>query len=232
MKNVIKLIPLIIFFGMCSKKAPEEEVSSMFSKNFIQCYGIVESLECIYYQEISNLIFLNVRGDGILNSKFSSYGNPNSQELFKKFAEQWGDTCYNSIVPIGSQHSVIADEFTINNITCDKDFNNYLAGESLNGIIEFIGKSCYKFVKSGYKDKFDWNTYNWQPFVYYADDPIDGYHLIKKRLSEITSEDMVLLYPSIVLEFTEKPVAGDYVFTINFTLKGKEILDSVSVKFK
>lgn len=166
---------------------------------FQKIYFIVDETMMRKNEKYYDVIEIYFRGEDI-----RQFENP-SKEKFDALSILYKDIAYNKKMIPFSNYAVV-DTFLID-ITCDKDFNNYRAQTSLKEITEFIGTSPYNFIKSGYKDEYDWKTLNADMKKYKISGSRHyGYHSVNKKLSEITVSDMQLLNPIAYLTFTEKPL--------------------------
>ena len=236
MKKIIVTLLLIMGINSCTSKEDSFCCDSQFSKSFIQVFVIAdeENTGCKYYAE-NDAIWLIIGGETVAANGYlgnylgnTNYGRP-AQELLNYYCEQFGDTCYNSGV-LRFENCAVVDVFFID-VTCNKDFNDYPAGSSLKEIIEFIGSSLFEFIESGYTKNFDWLSNVPSDIEKYPSIRKNGYHPIIKKLSEIEHSDMKLLDPISYLRFTEMPLPGDYIFTINFKSSDKEIVKNVNIRF-
>jgi len=127
-------------------------------------------------------------------------------------------------------HNVLADEFLSFDIISNLDFGSgYSAGTSLKNIAMFYGATAYPYINSKYK-----NSFLDPPFE--QGNPIleliyieMGYSPVIKLLSELTLEDMILLYPEVSIQFTEAPSVDNHTFTMTMVTKEKTITKSFDV---
>ncbi|MDR2926660.1 MAG: hypothetical protein LBV41_00405 [Cytophagaceae bacterium] len=219
-KNILFFVLVCILAG-CEEHKPIS--GAVFSKSFIQVYvTTVDSFGVQGYND--DAIRMWIKGENIDNVHDAL------DEAFKSISKQFGDTCYNrDVVPFINK--AIIEEFFIN-IACNKDFNDYPAGASLNEVVEFIGSSAYEYVKSGYVNESNWTEELINEYGKYTGIKRYGYHLVVKKLSELTVPDTKLLDPTwMYLNFLEKPSSGEYVFTVTVKTEDKVLQEDITVIF-
>ena len=228
MKNLLKLLPFFFVFVGCDEEKTEALDGTVFSESYIQVFVITDDVKFEYEKE-TEAIKVSFEGEEIANhAQTTNYGRP-AQDLFNDFCNKFGDTGYNRNV-VRFTYWAVVDEFSIE-VTCNEDFNGIPAGASLNEITGLIGTSAYGYVKSKYVDVFNWEDA--QMFDKYTLlGRHQGFHPVKKLLSELEPSDMTLLNNFAYLKFNEIPSSGEYVFTINFSSKDKEISKDISIKFE
>jgi hypothetical protein len=209
-------------FGGCVEEITEVEISGAgFCKAFVMVYYDIDCrTQCKFYATYDAIAV-----------GFLGYEIPFGVSSIT-LSRHYGDTCYNRIT-VPFRNAAVADEFTLN-VVCESDFGeNHPAGASLNDIIEFYGASAYEYVQSGYEQGFDWSNsapdgFDELPRMLVS----EGYYPIKKKLSELTMDDTKLLHPLAYLKFIEKPLPGEYIFTITFKSDKKEFIKTVTVNFE
>ncbi len=184
----------------------------MLSKSYIQRYIKATSFKG-YYQKDSQAIQIVMHGKAV--------GNQESAE-FIELINHFGDNTYYKKFPSAGPNVAIANEFSKIEIISNKDFNSKLtSGKSLAEVVKLYSVSPMKFINSKYTKPFDW--VNEQPYEFrkgvwseYAGiGYLEGYYPVLKTLSELTSDDMLLLHPRFFyLRFTEIPTIKEHTFTI------------------
>jgi len=229
MRRIINFFPFLLIFSGCFFEQKEPIDGTEFSKNFIQVYIVVDDMMQCFYDKSLNTINIFFDGEMVSQRGNTNYGNP-TEERFNALSNYYEDITFNrKLVPYINY--AVLDQFSIN-VTCDRDFNNYPAKTSLNEIIEFIGSSPYKFIKSGYNLKYDWSETEIEKYGKLGRIQKYGYHLVNKKMSEITISDMILLNQVAYLTFTEKPVSGEYTFTITLKSEDKEFVRNINITFE
>ena len=209
MKNFERLFSLclitIAIIG-CSK------MEYVWCNSFIEKYSYFNNLE---FNCISVAGKIGVQVEAYVNLTlekrtywYTCFYEKESIEGYMDLCRKHGDTSYtrHKIPTLGTLNTVYSYcDFTEISITSDSDYDSFHpAGQSLNDIIHFVAFSPNKFIRSGYKDKFDYRTatelsdYLWSighQLNYYGNwmKYPQPYHPIDKPASEITSEDLILL---------------------------------------
>lgn len=135
------------------------------------------------------------------------------------------------------------------NISSNVDFDStHPAGSKLNDLVRFISVSPDKFIQSGYKNYFDWDT-NCPPsfkreagmmnFIETADENSRSHYPIDQILSELKPSDMILtgfgdgrFIGYLLFESTPKK-NKTHLFTITVkTTDGRQFTKSINETFK
>lgn len=185
---------------------------------------------------------------------YTCWGGGESYEGYKDLCQKHGDTFYRPHkIPTAMgdpTNAYLYCDFIEVLITSDSDYDSsHPAGQSLNDIIHFVAFSPNKFIRSGYKDKFDYRTatglsdYLWsighqqRYYESWMKEP-QPYHPIEKSASEITSEDLILLghqyFDYLFWIFFEKEPDSPGTHNIKVTLhgdNGKVYENTVEVNF-
>ncbi|MDR1610500.1 MAG: hypothetical protein LBS08_03200 [Candidatus Symbiothrix sp.] len=98
-------------------------------------------------------------------------------------------------------------------VVSNADFDaQHPANSSLNDIIRFLSVSLYPYIISGYKNTFDWERDLPESFQcekslrqQVNQNEASCYHPIDKKLSELTSEDLILVDWNSFLVFEQQP---------------------------
>lgn len=166
----------------------------------------------------------NIRVYGsAFNQHFTWKSKESSKEVYDMLSKRNNDLSYNTqmgyIVGTHWGHAYAEDIASIN-VQSNSDFDEqHPAGISLNDVITLVSVSPKKFIDSSYQQTYNWDTNLSESFKSESKSQNFGngefslhYHPIEKKLSEITSSDMVLagfdIYCYAFLLFDSAPTAS------------------------
>ena len=239
---------LVLLLNGCSV------ISYRTCPSFVQVY---EHLYAIHLQEWSDherflLITAKTTGSGWY--AFNSEGE--MKEVYDDLCTKHNDLNYPHRVGLMNRHLPTDDifidtDFVSVSLVTDADYDAaHPAGADLSDIVRFISCSPYPFIKSGYSAYYHFDAGEfpegvediWSCYMGASeklkpewDNP---YHLIDKRLEDLTAEDLTLLGPGWpywigFLYFEELPsVPGSHSFTVRMTTDTGEVFeDSTTMTF-
>lgn len=160
--------------------------------------------------------------------------NSVSDETYLEKYGHYGDDHYNKHIIPGSNQAIV-NNFTGITIKCGKQFNSYPAAAPLDGIARLLACSPYKYIRSNYKSTFDWSD-NTPPELIFGKKIIDiearpEYHPVSGLLSELGSNNLILLNPLMYIELLEIPEEGTYKLYITFHEGDKKRTEWVTMEF-
>lgn len=172
---------------------------------------------------------------------------------FEDYCRKRGDVSYEQRISVHKGGSAftgptyLTEDFISVAVTSDTDYDDsHPAGTDLNDICRFMAFSPYRFIASGYRDRFDYGTSGLSAeFREFAKtrygslpDVALGCHPIDKPLSDVTLEDLKLLgldYPDCLfgLLLEKKPSSpGEHKMTVKIVSEsGKSYSASTIVTF-
>jgi hypothetical protein len=117
-------------------------------------------------------------------------------------------------------------------VVSNADFDiQHPANSSLNDIIRFISVSLYPYILSGYKDTYDWE-HN-LPESFHCEKQLREqanyneavcYHPVNKKLSELTSLDLILVDLKTFLVFEKQPdIVKEHELTVTIQLSDSKV---------
>lgn len=187
-----------------------------------------------------------IKVDLISGSNLGSVLSKGQQkEAFDRLCEKHGDTGYNREVRF-MKKAILCDYIDDNIIsvmvTSDSAYDeHHPANTDLGDVIEFLAVSPLKYIRSGYKDLYDWNNC---PLTEYEKSLYEiGYlsrelHLTKTNLSEVKKSNLELignglLYPAFYLKLLKMPyLSKEHTFTVTITIEdGRVFSDNVTISF-
>lgn len=204
MKNKTILFSLVALIACsCHFETHGEYDGAWYSESFIDGYLIPQEIR------ISDSTKNEFRFEGI-------YLSGEAKEKIKK---KYGDTTYKSML-VSPNDGIVTDFHRIE-ITSNIDFDSeHKAGELLNDIAMFHGKSAWKFIQAGSPKEQEDILYRY------------GYWPIDKLASEITGEDLILLHPDFSIQFAKQPEnPGTYLINIAFIGDGITIEKDMEMTF-
>ncbi len=135
---------------------------------------------------------------------FDEYFTPgHKSKEYSHYCDIFEDHGLNMYLSHNNQASVNSIESM--NIYSDSDFPSHKAGESLNDIVFARIETAKPFIDNNYPESL------------LEEDPIridgvrvlgphEGYSVVEKKLSELSSTDCTLMYRNFQLRFVEKPI--------------------------
>ena len=242
-KQLLHIIFVVLLNGLfvgCDKSIKDEEddccpenglIDRVFSETFVEMY--VPIPDYVYYGSATHYHRSKILDGTWTNSidilfivKGEEYIHPKNKnkDLFNALSQYHGDV-YNQYYPRYTYMywSVLAEGLLSIDITSTLDFGpDYPAGTSLKEIAKFTGTTPYPHIKSKYTTP-------------------ELYTPVVKLLSELTPEDMILLWDKMNIEFTRTAPAGKHTFTITYvtkdmtlpahTIEGRTIVHTFDMKF-
>ena len=208
---IILLVFLCIFSCENSTDVDNSNSNRRIQKAFVGDYIYPKSIILDYVIDREGDIVIMINTTGVVYSQHSS-NTSESYESYWKYANQYGDTTYNS----GSPPFPIACYTKLHHIdiVCDKDYDeNHKALASLGDITEYSSKSYRDYIQSFYKS---------------------GDMLITKLLSEMNGDDYLFLDAdgsmTLRIEGSKKLQQGEYKFTIIFvTEDNKTVKNDITI---
>lgn len=210
MKNIIILFILAITLCQCNN---ENEDGALYSKNFVQGYIELKSMD------ISTPINSN------LNIYLSGERITPTDKSFEYLSNTFGDIAYNRHIVPGTNYC-ISDTITSINIICETDYNtSHKSKSSLNNIIELYFSSPLVYINSGYKEISSNNITG-------IFRPRDEFFPYKKKLSEISKQELILAYNIISIDFIMLPENKNQILKFEIeTINGKKLSQTKEVLF-
>lgn len=238
-KNIT--IFLAAFFGLAVVMASCWNLNSneYYLRSMVNSYNKPVELKI---EETYRVGVLSVSMKSVVGGTYLSPSEINGKHFYDFWCEKHGDMSYNRKISFGvgapsGPHEFIAADYTAINIISDTDWDaQHPAGTSLNDIVMFYSASPIEYIKSGYKEKYNWNQISVPSFFHsymengstlYGGVSIgkgtNPFHPVIKTADELTPEDMVLLgngnlYTLCLLEFTSFPTENkDHNITVTLT---------------
>jgi hypothetical protein len=210
------------------------------------------------YREPDKLILHKSNGDiHIIIDNAGFIGNYLSEgsekSRYDRICEKHNDMSYNRRVTIADPpppHSHIYADLASIEIVSDADWDDgHLAESSLNDITTFFAPSPKKYIDSGYKETYNWNDYTgekyWSETSYPGEYPYgvtkdkSPYHPVTKMVSDLTSDDMMLLGGGsgriiAILKFSILPTENkEHNITVTLTTdEGKTFSATINMVFE
>lgn len=199
----------------CEEERPLGE--KIYTTHFIQGVTFADALEC-----------RAVEDEGVI------YLNPSGRHPGKGYTENFlkriGDTAYNRYVSQEPLTVVFANRFTSVDITSSEQFLEIPAGESIAKYVIFRSATAMPYIESLYTVGGFWSEMILDEFMigmgmmdgyeWYPEFQRNGFHPVVKPLSELTQDDLFLLwvgYPGSSLRFTDIPEIKSHTFTVTMT---------------
>lgn len=215
--------------------------------SFVPAY---EHLYAIHLQEWSDHErFLLIYGDSGYNLYAFSFEGE-KKEVYDALCTKHNDLNYPHRVGLMNTHIPTDDifidtDFVSVSLVADADYDAaHPAGADLSDIVRFFSCSPYPFIKSGYSTYYHFDAGEfpegvediWSWYMLGASEKLkpewdNPYHLIDKRLEDLTAEDLTLLgsgwlYLIGFLYFEELPsVPGSYPMTVRMTTDSGEVFE-------
>lgn len=217
-------------------------------------YSVFRSYINTYYSyndiaaDLTNAGNIKLYGSSF-NQHYTWDAKGKAKEVYDSLCTQNNDVSYNTkmgyIVGTNWGHAYAEDIVNID-VRSNSDFDEqHPVGTLLNDIITLISVSPKKFIDSGYQQTYGWQNNSNQSFQYEATSNNFGngefssnYHPIEKKLSDITSTDMILagfdVYCYAFLLFDSTPTLSkthELTVTVNMT-NGKTYTSSIIKTFE
>lgn len=169
------------------------------------------------------------------------YSSGRFKENYDALCLKHNDMGYNKTIKIRNpgelpNHKYSGIDFTSIHIISDSDFDvEHPAGTDLGNIIRYAYYSPKKYIDSGYVDEFDWTIASGLAGEFYASTASPFEHPIEKLVSELTSNDMILLgiYSLGILHFERQPTLSQtHSITVTMTTdEGLEFSANIDIYF-
>lgn len=188
----------------------------------------IKTNHCIESFVFCNNIKLSADTNNTIAAKLIGTPVEEGNGEFDLLTQKYGDTSYDGYKGAPGYHRiVIADTISSISIKCDKDFDlNHPVGSELSDIVSIHVYSLYKYVKSGYTQKFPELHHDG---IFYKDYMWE-YTTAKASQADITNTE--LISPDFYLSFDNTPEnKGRYIFTITITMSKKTINQNVAMEF-
>lgn len=154
-------------------------------------------------------------------AKSCSYEN--NKSLYKQLCQKHHDDSYKeeryewpNTPGVNDAYTAVATDFVDIDITVSPAYDaEHPDGSSVADIIKVTFTTLKPFIDAGYKYTQDYSEWNCDGMV--CQTHPNYYHYIK-MMNEMTARDMILLGPSMELEFTTPPTrSGAYTLTLKMT---------------
>jgi hypothetical protein len=237
MKKLMFILALILTLSGCEKKGGEatyEIYRRSFAMKFYETAGL--ELNFIPYPDAdeTRLIFeIKYGGDGPI-CEWRDTGE--KKETYDALCEKYGDMTYNreEFVFIGGEPSFLAYSPVSIEIVSNHDFDEeHPAGTSLGDLVSFYSYTAKPYIDSGYVE------YDWGVNPGYVGDGKQPFYPIDKKVSELTQDDLMLLYGTgghlwyIYLKFDLPTLSKQHRITVTFTdERGRTFSDTIAMNFE
>lgn len=222
-KKLIILFATIMVVCSCNDKY-DDIGKGTFSNHYISSFTIAESLTM--KQDTNNALVVNLYLDG---EKF------HGGDIYETFCNEFGDTTYNR--EVAQDPSVVmsySNRFDSLDIISNSDFNDIKAGETLTEKVIYRSATAKPFIDSEYLIGGEWTqeVLNELEFVGTEYWPDLGFHPVIKKLSDLTSDELLLpAFGFMSLRFMESPTIKEHTLTVVFREGTKEIKGQLDIVF-
>ncbi len=165
-------------------------------------------------------------------AKSCSYDN--NKSLYKQLCQKHHDNSYKeeryecpNTPGVNDAYTAVATDFVDIDITVSPAYDaEHPDGSSVADIIKVTFTTLKPFIDAGYKYTQNYSEWNCDGMVCWTHP--NYYHCVK-MMNEMTARDMILLGPSMALEFTTPPTtAGAYTLSLKMTSDEGDVYTSTA----
>lgn len=216
------------------------------SQSYVTCYNELRSIQLSAIPANNGAIMINC-GNDLPAVSFHLNSTGEEKEEYLRLCQKHNDLTYNQYVSVPRNRppeKIIYNDqdFVSIEITSDSSFDDtHPEGSNLADIVRFLSWSPYKFISSGYSTYYYYDSdglseaFNTLMPLYYDNDHFDKdtaqtWFPVDKRVSELTSEDLILLEgPWLIgiLVFEERPKnSGSHLINVKMLSDTGKVFES------